>query len=123
MQSNFTKAKKTLRTSGGIGKAEIIAIEGCCYGKDDAPEKGDYQKLCGQRFWKLMSGREALYRELIEPLGASAAERNALLTELRAQKLNLYTKEFLDKFCAKGQIDWDKLIQYNSGAKALPSQS
>lgn len=118
MQSNFTKSKKTLRTSGGVGKAEIVAIEGCCYGKDDAPEKGDYQKLCGQRFWKLMSGRDELYRELIEPLGASATERNAVLVELRAQKLNLYTKEFLDKFCDKGMINWDKLIRYNSGAKA-----
>lgn len=117
MQSNFTKAKKTLRTSDGIGKAEIIAIEGCCYGRDDAPEKGDYQKLCGQRFWSLVSGRDELYRELIEPLGASAIERNATLIELRAQKLNLYTKEFLDKFCDNGLINWDKLIRYNSGAK------
>ncbi len=118
MQSNFTKAKKTLRTSGGIGKAEIVAIEGCCYGRDDSPEKGDYQKLCGQRFWKLMSGRNELYRELIEPLGASATERNATLVEIRAQKLNLFTKEFIDKFCDEGLINWDKLIRYNSSAKA-----
>ena len=118
MQSNFSKAKKTLRTSDGIGKAEVVAIEGCCYGKGNTPEKGDYQKLCGQRFWKLMSGRDELYRELIEPLGASAIERNAVLVELRAQKLNLYTKEFLDKFCDNGLINWDKLICYNSGAKA-----
>jgi Type II restriction endonuclease EcoO109I len=116
MQSAFSKAKKTLRTSGGIGTAEIVAIEGCCYGKDNSPEKGDYQKLCGQRFWKLLSARDELYRELIEPLGASATERNAVLVELRAQKLNLYTKEFLSKFCDKGLINWDKLIRYNSGA-------
>lgn len=118
MQSNFTKAKKTLRTSGGIGKAEIVAIEGCCYGKDDSPEKGDYQKLCGQRFWKLMSGRDALYRELIEPLGTSATERNAVLVTLRAQKLNQFTQVFLAKFCDTGLINWDKLVRYNSGAKA-----
>ena len=117
MQSNFTKAKKTLRTSGGIGKAEVIAMEGCCYGKDDAPEKGDYQKLCGQRFWKLMSGRDNLYRELIEPLGTLAQKRNEELVNVRAQKLNLFTAAFLAKFCDEGLINWDKLIQYNSGAK------
>ena len=49
---------------------------------------------------------------------SSKAERNTTLVELRAQKLNLYTKEFLDKFCDKGLINWDKLIRYNSGAKA-----
>lgn len=117
MQSNFTKAKKTLRTSGGIGQADIVAIEGCCYGKDNSPEKGDYQKLCGQRFWKLMSGRDELYRELIEPLGTSATERNAVLVTLRAQKLNQFTQVFLEKFCDKGLINWDKLIRYNSSAK------
>jgi hypothetical protein len=118
METDFSKAKKTLRTSGGIGKAEIVAIEGCCYGKDDAPEKGDYQKLCGQRFWKLMSGREKLYRELIEPLGIHATERNGDLVKLRAQKLNLFTATFIEKFCDDGLINWDKLIQYNSGARA-----
>ena len=117
MQSNFTKAKKTLRTSGGIGKAEIVAIEGCCYGKDDAPEKGDYQKLCGQRFWKLMSGRDELYRELIEPLGTFAIERNAELVMLYAQKLTLFTQAFVHKFCDNGLINWDKLVRHNSGAK------
>lgn len=117
MESDFSKAKRTLRTSGGVGKAEIIAVEGCCYGKDDAPDKGDYQKLCGQRFWQLISGREKLYRELIEPLGFRAAERNEELIALRAQKLNLFTAAFLEKFCDRGLISWDKLIQYNSGAK------
>ncbi len=117
MQSNFTRAKKTLRTSGGIGDAEIVAVEGCCYGKDDTPGKGDYQKLCGQRFWALMSARDNLYRELIEPLGADAVRRNETLVQLRAQKLNLFTAAFLEKFCERGLINWDKLVQYNSGAK------
>jgi hypothetical protein len=115
MQANFTKAKKTLRTSGGSRSTEIVAIEGCCYGKDDAPDKGEYQKLCGQRFWRLISGRPELYRELIQPLGLRAIERNEQILELRARKLNSFTKSFLDKFCEKGAIDWDKLVRYNSG--------
>jgi hypothetical protein len=117
MQTNFTKAKKTLRTSGGLKKVEIIAIEGCCYGTDDSPDKGEYHKLCGQRFWKLISGRAELYRELIEPLGMRAKERNDELVALRARKLNLFTQTFLTDYCDKGVINWDKLIRYNSGAK------
>jgi len=117
MQTNFTKAKKTLRTSGGLNKVEIVAIEGCCYGTDDSPDKGEYQKLCGQRFWELISGRPELYRELIVPLGAHAKLRNDELIELRAKKLNLFTKSFLDDYCDRGVINWDKLVRYNSGAK------
>jgi hypothetical protein len=117
MQANFTKAKKTLRTSGGLKGIEIVAIEGCCYGTDDSPDKGEYQKLCGQRFWELISGRQELYRELIEPLGVKAREHNDRLQKLRAQKLNLFTQDFLSGYCDQGVISWDKLIRYNSSAK------
>ena len=116
MEANFTKVKKTLRTSGGLAKTEIVAIEGCCYGKDDSPDKGEYQKLCGQRFWSLISGRPNLYRDLIEPLGMHARERNEALLELRAQKLNMFTQRFLTDYCNDGAIDWEKLVHYNSGA-------
>ena len=117
MQANFAKAKKTLRTSGGMAAADIVAVEGCCYGKDDSPQKGEYQKLCGQRFWELISRRSELYRELIEPLGLQAKVRNGQLAELRVQKLNQLTLKFLSDFCNDGIINWDKLVRHNSGAK------
>ncbi len=119
MQANFTKAKKTLRTSGGSRAAEIVAIEGCCYGKDDSPDKGEYQKLCGQRFWSLISGRPELYRELIKPLGLRASERNEQIIALRAKKLNLFTQSFLEGYCKQGVIDWDKVVRYNSGSGSM----
>ena len=50
MTADFKKAKKTLRTSNS--KINIVAINGCCYGKDKSPDKGDYYKYCGQRFWE-----------------------------------------------------------------------
>lgn len=121
MQANFTKAKKTLRTSGGLHKVEIVAVEGCCYGIDDSPEKGEYQKLCGQRFWELLSGKRELYRDLIEPLGVEAKRHNDLLATIRAQKLNLFTETFLADYCNNGVINWDKLVRYNSGAKSKVS--
>jgi Type II restriction endonuclease EcoO109I len=117
MQTNFKNTKKTLRTSGGMSNTEIVAVEGCCYGSDDSPDKGEYQKLCGQRFWKLISGRPELYRELIEPLGIRAKERNEELLEQRTKKMNLLTEKFLADFCDEGMINWDKLVQHNSGAK------
>ncbi len=52
MKNDFIKAKRILRTSGN--KVEIIAVNGCCYGRDNKPDKGDYFKYCGQRFWEFI---------------------------------------------------------------------
>jgi hypothetical protein len=75
--SNFNTAKRVLHTSGGSSDKKIIFIEGCCYGKDDNPDKGTNLKLCGQRFWELISGgNEALYQDIIIPLGHTAKAHN-----------------------------------------------
>ncbi len=44
MISDFTKAKITLRTSNS--GLNIIAINGCCYGRDNKPDKKAYFKYC-----------------------------------------------------------------------------
>ena len=38
--TDFKAAKKTLRTSGS--NLEVISVNGCCYGIDNQPDKGDY---------------------------------------------------------------------------------
>jgi len=43
MKDNFNKAKRILRTSHST--MNIIAVNGCCYGKNTKPDKGEYQKL------------------------------------------------------------------------------
>ncbi len=53
MVDNFKKAQRILRTSNT--KLNICAVNGCCYGKINKPDKGDYQKLCGQEFWEFIS--------------------------------------------------------------------
>jgi len=114
--SNFSSAKKTLRTSGGAVGMNIICIEACCYGVDNAPEKGTHIKLCGQRFWELISGGKTnLYRDIIEPLGYLAKERNAEIDRLYSEKLNVFTAAFVERFCDNGVINWDRLIKFNSG--------
>jgi hypothetical protein len=45
MRNDFKTAQKTLRTSGA--KLNIVAVNGCCYGKSSQPDKGDYFKYCG----------------------------------------------------------------------------
>ena len=111
--SDFKTAKKTLRTSNS--KIIVTAINGCCYGRDNKPDKGEYFKYCGQRFWEFISGETNLYTEIIEPLGHKAKEKNAEFSESYAKMINKFTNEFFMDFCKKsGEIDWGKLVKFNS---------
>lgn len=113
MISDFKTAKKTLRTSHS--KLQIIAVNGCCYGRENQSDKGDYFKYCGQSFWKFISGDANLYTGLIEPIGHKARERNDDFVKSYSQMINKFTSEFTIDFCDKnGAIDWDKLIKLNS---------
>jgi hypothetical protein len=117
MVADFKTAKKTLRTSNS--KLNIIAVNGCCYGRENNPDKGDYFKYCGQSFWEFVSGDKDLYTKIIEPLGHQAKDRNDDFIKSYSQMINKFTKEFADTFCTKdGSIDWDKLVRFNSATIA-----
>lgn len=114
MISDFKTAKKTLRTSDS--NLIIIPINGCCYGKDNNPDKGEYYKYCGQLFWSFISNNDDLYREIIEPIGFQAKERNNEFYEEYSSIINVFTRGFIQEFCnSNGKIDWDLLLKYNSG--------
>jgi hypothetical protein len=113
MREDFKKAQRILRTSGG--KAQVLAVNGCCYGKDGQPDKGDYQKLCGQAFWEFISGNDRLYIDMIEPLGHRAKDRNEEFSQAYASILIRFSRQFMDSFCTNDRIDWEKLVKFNSG--------
>ena len=116
MVADFKTAKRTLRTSNS--KLNIVAVNGCCYGRDNRPDKGDYFKYCGQRFWEFISGDSDLYTEIVEPLGHKAKEKNDVFMEAYSQVINKFTKEFADTYCKEdGKIDWEKLVRFNSAKK------
>jgi hypothetical protein len=115
MTSDFNTAKKTLRTSNS--KMNIIAVNGCCYGKNNVSDKVVYFKYCGQKFWEFISGNSELYINIIEPLGSKAKERNDDFIKAYSQVINKFTKEFANEYCDdKGSIDWKKLVRFNSAA-------
>jgi len=115
MMDNFKKAKRILATNTSGQK--VVAINGCCYGRDRSEDKGDYLKLCGQRFWSFISGMENLYMDIIEPLGHKAKERNEEFIEAYGKRINLFTKGFIDEFCLPdGAILWDKIVRLTSSA-------
>jgi hypothetical protein len=114
LKTNFSKAKRILNTN--TSTKNIVAVNGCLYGRDTPEDRGDYLKMCGQRFWEFISGRKTLYTDIIEPLGSRAKERKEEFEIELAKVTNRLTKEFLDAFCLPdGTIRWTKVVQFNSG--------
>jgi hypothetical protein len=110
MLDNFAAARAKLKDK------KVVAINGCCYGRDNKPHKDEYIKLCGQRFWTFISGDENLYATIIEPFGHKAHEKNETFSIAYAKIINRFTFEFGKDFCDEsGEIDWKKLIIFNSG--------
>ena len=113
LRDNFRKAKRILRTNTSL--TNVVAINGCCYGKDRKPDKSDYLKLCGQQFWEFISGDENLYTDIIEPLGHQAKEKNEQLVQEYGKATNRFTLEFIQTFCdTDGSIVWEEIVKFNS---------
>jgi len=122
MITDFKTAKRTLRTSSS--GLHIVAVNGCCYGRDMRPDKGDYFKYCGQSFWEFISGNPDLYTEIIEPLGHKAKEQNDAFLKSYFQMINKFTREFGNNFCDdSGAINWEKLVKFNSSTIAPKKKS
>lgn len=124
MKSNFKKAKEVLRQKGITN--EIIAVNGCIYGKvksllkpNNDPDKA-YYKYAGQEFWQFVSDDENMYKEIIKPIDEKSKERGEEFKRLYAAKVNEMTKKFMEEFMLDNQIDWIKLIDYVS-KKRLPT--
>lgn len=112
MRENFGDAIKDIRSiHPGI---KVVAVNGCCYGQDANPNKGDYFKYCGQDFWGFVSGISELYTQIIEPLGHKAKEKNEEFLEEYSKIVTNFTVEFAREFCENGKIDWIKLVEFNS---------
>lgn len=114
MISDFNAARKTLRT--GNSTLNVIAVNGCCYGRDSQPDKkGIYFKYCGQEFWDFISGSPTLFKEIVEPLGIKAKERNEDFKLEYSKMINRFTLEFSLNFCKpSGEINWEKIVVMNS---------
>lgn len=106
----------------------IVAVNGCCYGRDMKPQKVGklkmnrsivkeipYYKFCGQDFWSFVSGIDSMYVDIVEPMGYKAKLKNDAFWEAYSQLINRFTIEFSQQFCnLDGSIDWQKLVALSS---------
>lgn len=118
LQSSFKLAKEKLKKQGI--HEDIVAVNGCIYGKDSKPFKEhqdtlkSYYKYCGQDFWHFISEEESLYQDIIIPLDKAAKKKDEAFKKAYAAKNNELTREFLESFMSDNQIDWVKFIDFVS---------
>jgi hypothetical protein len=112
---DFKTAKVTLRTSNS--KLNVVAVNGCCYGINNKPDKGDYYKYCGQEFWEFISGNSELYLKIIEYISYKSEEYIKLFDDKYPVILEKFINEFKASYCDDDKVDWDKIVKLNSGKK------
>ena len=76
MRDHFLQARRILKTNSSEGY-KLVAVHGCCYSKTSSEDKGDHIRLCGQRFWELVSGDEDFYLKLMTAIGKAAQKQKA----------------------------------------------
>jgi site-specific DNA-methyltransferase (cytosine-N4-specific) len=124
MRDNFKANRATLKDKG-ITK-EIVAVNGCIYGKNSVPLKTDandsersYYKYAGQEFWLFISGDDEFYKEIIKPIDKEARKKDETFKKEYFAKINEMTADFTNGFMKNNQIDWEKLLDYTSKRKEV----
>ena len=116
-EQNFAAAAKLAKQA----KARYEAIIGYGYGKKKVTGKGVpkmYQEFAGQEFWAELTGEEDFYLKIIQFMGALPEQYLEDYQRSYNNAMNRLLKQFTTEFCKEtGEIDWDKLVQFNSGSK------
>jgi hypothetical protein len=114
LEENLKNAVTRVKQSKqGINVQSVLGI---CYGKTKTSYLRGYLKVVGQNFWYLISENKNLYTDIIEPIGYRAKNHNADFTKEKSRVINRFTKSFIDEYCDdKGDIDWVKIVKFNSG--------
>jgi len=75
-----------------------------------------YFVMSGQRFWSYLTGDGAFYRRLLRSVGRIADAYTHEYNEAFEGAINRLTAEFSEEYTtADKMIDWDAIIQVNSG--------
>lgn len=98
-------------------------VVGYCYGrkKQAAKSKINFKELAGQAFWHSVTNEEDFYLRIVQLMGTKPAEHRASFQDSFDRAKNRFAQEFLADFSkSDGAIDWDKLLQFNSGVAGVP---
>lgn len=114
-EQNFVAANKLAQQA----KKRFVPIIGYGYGKKKVSKRGlpkFYEELAGKNFWTELTGDEEFYIKLIRFMAELPEKYVADFDESYQKAANRLVKEFTNEFCNEdGSIDWEKLVEFNSG--------
>lgn len=114
-EQNFMAASKLAQQA----RARYEAYIGYAYGKKKVTGRGKpkmYQELAGKQFWTELTGDEDFYLKIIGFMGELPERYIASYKESYNKASNRLVREFSNQFCKEdGSIDWEKLVEFNSG--------
>jgi Type II restriction endonuclease EcoO109I len=95
-------------------------IVGYCYGrkKQSSKSKVNFRELAGQVFWELITNEKDFYLRIVRLMGEKPIVHRPSFQLSFDHAKNRFVKEFLLDFSDEnGAINWDKLLEFNSGSE------
>lgn len=119
-EDNFRTAMRTSRTSRG--NINIKAIIAYAYGTKEESGRGSakiYEEVAGEEFWEAITGDKDFYTKIISYMDTLPEQYIDTFKESYAKASNRLVRDFTTAFCdEEGNIDWVKLVEFNSGSPA-----
>lgn len=114
-EQNFAAVSKLAHQA----KKRFVPIIGYGYGKKTTSNKGIpkmYTELAGQDFWEELTGDSKFYIRLIRLMDKLPEKYIEEFESAYQRASNRLVKEFTNQFCMEdGSIDWEMLVEFNSG--------
>ena len=114
-EQNFMAASKLAQQA----KARFLAYIGYAYGRKKDSGRGTpkiYQEIAGKKFWAELTGDDNFYLKIIDFMGDMPEKYVEAYRESYNKASNRLVREFSNRFCKEdGSIDWEKLVEFNSG--------
>lgn len=114
-EQNFMAASKLAQQA----KARFEAYIGYSYGKKKESGRGRpkmYREFAGKAFWEELTGDSEFYKKIISYMGTLPEQYVSDYKESYNKASNRLVREFSNSFCNDdGSINWEKLVEFNSG--------
>lgn len=118
-EENFARAARTARTSGG--DISIKAIVGYAYGIKNETGRGRakiFEEVAGEEFWQVITGDADFYKKIISYMGTLPEKYIEQFKTSYSKAVNRLVRDFSTSFCRDdGSIDWERLVEFNSGSQ------
>lgn len=114
-KQNFERAAALAR-QGGMALSPAI---GYAYGAKEQSSRGFALELAGQDFWEYVTGDPDFYKKIVLFMRDEPEVYAKRFAAVKARTLNKLVKEFSDRYVdAEGEIDWESILEFNSGSIA-----